>query len=537
MPEERTPVLVVGAGLTGLSSAVFLAWHGVPCIVVERHRDPLIHPRLRAVLPRTVELFRQVGLEPAIQAAASTDGGRSAWTPVSAETLASENHIAIEEGSEGGTLVDASPCRLAAIDQDQLEVLLRDRARQLGGQVRFSTELASFEQNADGVDAVLTDRRSGAQHAVHANYLIAADGDVSCVRRQVGVEVDGPGPLSHQVTAVVEADLRPALRGRHVSIAYLQRPQPFTVLLAHDSEGLRWAFGTRFSPEQESIDDYDDDRIADMIRAAAGLPDVDVTLLPQIPGTNRKVLGFTIGAQVARRYRAGRVFLVGDAAHVVPPTGGLGGNTGIQDTHNLAWKLAADLGGQAGPSLLDTYHTERHPIGTFTMRQALARFAARMGHAGTAEPLVDYAAVGYGYQYRSAAVIGADDDTRPLMPSGLTGQPGTRAPHVTVVQDGAACSTIDLYGQRFVLLVGSHGEPWTQAADHVARAVAVPLDVYRFGIELTGDDPAAAHGIGCQGALLVRPDGFVAWRSTDAVVEPAATLERALRSVLGKASS
>ena len=132
MPNERTSVLVVGGGLTGLSSAVFLAWHGVPCIVVERHPDLLIHPRLRAVLPRTVELFRQVGLEPAIQAATFSDGGRSAWAPVRAETLASEDYTAVEEISEGGSLVGASPSPFGAIDQDKLELLLLDRARGLG---------------------------------------------------------------------------------------------------------------------------------------------------------------------------------------------------------------------------------------------------------------------------------------------------------------------------------------------------------------------------------------------------------------------
>ena len=153
-----------------------MAWHGVPCIVVERHPDLLIHPRLRAVLPRTVELFRQVGLEPAIQAAMSLDGGRSTWAPIRAETLASDNYATIVEGSEDDSLIAASPSPFAGIDQDKLEVLLRDKARELGADVRFSTELTSFEQHADGVDAVLEDRRIGVEHTVQAQYLIAADG-------------------------------------------------------------------------------------------------------------------------------------------------------------------------------------------------------------------------------------------------------------------------------------------------------------------------------------------------------------------------
>ncbi len=534
MRDEQTSVLVVGGGLTGLSSAVFLAWHGVPCTVVERHPDLLIHPRLRGILPRTVELFRQVGLEQAIRAAAFADGAEFTWTAVRAETLASQDVMPAEEvEAEDGAIADASPSPFGAIDQDKLEILLRDKALQLGAQMWFSTELTSFEQDGDGVTATLMDQRNGAERTVRADYLIAADGNASPVRRRLGVEVDGPGPLFHTITAIVEADLNPALRGREVSIAYLQRPQPFTVLMAHDSAGLRWVFGTGYSPDHESIDDYGDERVADLIREAAGLPGAEITLRPQIPGTDRKVLGFTIGAQVAREYRAGRVFLVGDAAHVVPPTGGLGGNTGIQDAHNLAWKLAAVLSGHAGEPLLDTYHLERHPAGVLTMRQALARFGARMG-PGASEPLVDYAALAYGYQYRSPAVVGASGNVSPVMPSELSGQPGTRAPHVTVIRSGKEISTIDLYGRRFVLLAGVDGEAWASAADRVARKLRVPLDVYRLGVELNPSDAQDRHGIEAEGALLVRPDGFVAWRRPEATGEPAAELEEALRSVLAR---
>ncbi len=127
------------------------------------------------------------------------------------------------------------------------------------------------------------------------------------------------------------------------------------------------------------------------------------------------MLGFAIGAQVAQQYRDGRVFLVGDAAHIVPPTGGLGANTGIQDAHNLAWKLAAAVKGKAGPALLDTYHDERRPVGLLTMEQALARWGSRVGEGADEEtvPLMDYAAVAFGYRYQSAAVIGAPADARP----------------------------------------------------------------------------------------------------------------------------
>src|SRR5215216_3700186 len=450
MYDDETPVLVVGGALTGLSGAVFLGAHGVPCVVVERHPDLLIHPRLRGINPRTVELFRQVGLEPAIQAASYVSGEQYAWVPIRAETLADEEYAGIDE-EEADASDSASPSAFGPIDQDKLEILLRDRARELGADVRFSTELKSFEQDDTGITAVLQDRRTGTQHALRADYLIAADGWNSPIRHRLGIGTDGPGVLYHTITAMVEADLTPALRGRRLDIAYLQRPQPYTILMAHDGVGQRWVFATGYDPERESIEDYTDERVAGMVRAASGLPDVEVRLRPQVPGTDLKVLGFSIGAQVARRYRAGRVFLAGDAARINPPTGGIGGSTGIQDAHNLGWKLAAVLRGQAGPALLDTYHAERHPLGLFTMQQALARWQSRIGAGGGADsaPLVDYAAVAFGYRYRSSAVLGAPEDAAPpLPPEELAGQPGTRAPHLPLTLDGREISTLDLYGQR-----------------------------------------------------------------------------------------
>jgi putative polyketide hydroxylase len=248
------------------------------------------------------------------------------------------------------------------------------------------------------------------------------------------------------------------------------------------------------------------------------------------------VLGFTIGAQLAHSYRAGQVFLVGDAARIVPPTGGLGGSTGIQDTHNLAWKLAAVLDGRAGPGLLDSYHDERHQVGRLVLEQALARFQFRMaqGGGGQAVPLIDHAAVALGYRYRSSAVLGASAETTPVPPARLAGAPGTRSPHREIELDGDKLSTLDLYGRQPVLLAGAAGAGWTEAAERVADRLGVPLRAYRFGVELAGQDLAAAHGIGDDGALLVRPDGFVAWRSPAAVADPAAELDRVLRATLGR---
>ena len=532
---DVVPVLVVGGGLVGLSTALCLSWQGVRPLLVERHPDLLIHPRARGFTQRTVELFRQIGIEPDIRAASFAGGDDFRWVAVRAETLAGD-HEPAEEAEEGEKMRTLSPAPFAPIDQDKLEVILRRKAEELGADIRFSTEMVAFEQDDTGITSVLKDRRTGAEQTVRASYLVAADGWDSPIRERLGIGLEGPGPFFHVLTALIDANLRPALRGRPLNIAYLQQPRPGTILMSHDEAGQRWVFGVGFSPQSgESSADFTEERLVELVRAAAGLPDVAVSLRPQIPGTDLKVLSFAIGAQVAQQYRAGRVFLVGDAAHIVPPTGGFGANTGIQDAHNLAWKLAAVVQGQAGPALLDTYHDERHPVGLLTMEQALARWGSRIGEGteGQTVPLLDYAAVAFGYRYRSAAVLGAPPDDRPaLMPTELTGQPGTRAPHVWLARDGQRLSTIDLFGRGYVLLTGADGQPWVDAARSIANTA---VDAYRIG---DGDfvDPDGrwpdAYGVTAGGAVLVRPDGFVAWRSPDNVANPARELSGALSLLL-----
>jgi putative polyketide hydroxylase len=513
---------------------VFLSAHGVPCVVVERHPDLLIHPRLRGIHERTVEMYRQVGLEPAIRQASFARDEAMVWHAVMAETLASEQFQPVDESDDSDQFAGASPSVFAPIDQDKLEVVLRDRACELGADVQFATELESIDDGGDGVIARLVDRRTGSERHLRADYVVAADGSGSPLRKRLEIGVDGPGPLFQTMTSMITADLTPALRGRRVDIAYLQRPNPGTILLAHDRAGRNWVFGTGYDPRYQSLEDFTDERVADLVRSATGLPDLAVRIYPQIPGTDLKVLGFPLGAQVAQRYAAGRVFLVGDAAHMMPPTGGFGGSTAVHDAHNLAWKLAAVVNGYAGSGLLDTYHDERHPVGLFTMRQALARFRLRMSQGGGGEddPIAQPAAVTFGYQYRSSAVLGAADDARPLLPAELHGQPGTRAPHMEVTKDGRTISTIDLYGRGLVLLAGPDGDGWMAGAHAAAERLGVPLDRYRFGAELGVPAAAAAHGIGQDGALLVRPDGYVAWRSEGATSDAHGEAERVLRAVL-----
>jgi hypothetical protein len=243
-------------------------------------------------------------------------------------------------------------------------------------------------------------------------------------------------------------------------------------------------------------------------------------------------------ADSAERYREGRVFLAGDAAHTMPPNGGFGGNTGFQDAHNLAWKLALVLSGVAGPGLLDTYDDERRPIGELTVEQAYTRYVTRVApYLGTEgmQPLVDDFSIEIGCRCNSAAVVPEPGDDRSLHehPRESKGRPGSRAPHVFVPHNGDAASTLDLFGKGFVLLAGADGAAWHAAALGAADRVGVPLDAYIIGDVASGF--ADAYGISQAGAVVVRPDGVVAWRAVESEEsEPEVTMRETLASLVCK---
>ena len=235
-----------------------------------------------------------------------------------------------------------------------------------------------------------------------------------------------------------------------------------------------------------------------------------------------------MAALVAERFQQGRIFLVGDSAHVMPPTGGLGANTGIGDAYNLAWKLAAVIHGYARPALLASYDVERRPVAEFTTEQAYARYLVRLAPITDEKPAVareevDNERIIFGYRYQSQAILAdADDECAgwlddPWQPSGC---PGTRAPHVVLEREGEQLSTLDLFGCHFVLLTGSEGDLWQIAARQAVEQLHLELDVYQVGGSTGLVDKhqqfIQAYGITACGAVLVRPDGYIAWRAREA---------------------
>ncbi|MGV9247810.1 FAD-dependent oxidoreductase [Streptomyces sp. NPDC003710] len=533
---DYVPVLIVGGSLVGLSASVFLGRLGIQHRVVERHAATSAHPRGRGNNMRTMELFRTAGLEPAIRKAAATLSKNHGILQV--DTLHSGNRRWLSARITGRA-PEADVCSTVrcACSQNDLEPVLLEGARDLGGDVRFNTELLSFTQDDDGVRAIVQDRTSGDTWTVNTDYLLAADGPRSPVRQRLGIEHSGSGDLFHNISVTFRSKrLREVAGDQLFVVCYVTDPAGEGVLLPVDNEE-QWVFHVPWFPERgQTMEYFTDDRCIEHIRAAAGVRDLDVEITGRAP--------WHAADRVANSYRDGRVFLMGDSVHEMPPTGAFGSNTGIQDAHNIAWKIAAVLRGWAGPALLDSYEPERRPVAQVTSARATVQ-AAREQHPGysartASNDAADLMTTALGYRYVSGAVVGAAVD-EPLIPDRLClrADPGTRAPHMWVTRDGETLSTIDMYERSFVLLCARPG--WRDAARTVAARLNVPLEAYTVGegaeFDLdTGDgaDWASVHGTTPEGAVLVRPDGFVAWRADAQPADGEETLTGVLRQVLGR---
>ncbi|BCJ47990.1 FAD-dependent oxidoreductase [Actinoplanes ianthinogenes] len=517
MRESYTPVLIAGGSLVGLSSAVFLARQGVSCMLVERHPGTSVHPRAVGYYPRTMELLRQAGLEErALKAAA---GFASHRTRAGVESLAGATRFSRTEMDEDD-LGAVTPCRLLLLTQDRLEPLLREEAEHLGADLRFATTLTSFTQDRTGVDAELFDEQTGRTWRMRSDYLIGADGPRSRVREALGISRTGKGVLSRHVSIAFHADLAAVLDGRRFSVVHVENDQVRGILV-HDDTLREGTLIVGYDPERgESLDDFTDQRCERLVRAAIGVADIDVRIRSRFP--------WDMAESTATRYVDARVLLAGDAAHVIPPTGGYGANTGIADAHNLAWKLAAVLAGTAGPELLDTYDSERRPVGAFAAAQGALQLAVRSGTA-TAEQRAaafDAQVVTMGYAYPAPG----DPVPFALDPAERTAEPGTRAPHVWLPGDGGQTSTLDLVGTGFTLLTAGDGERWTTAARAAAAVTGVPVEAHAIDPGTPGF--TGRYGLDPGGAALIRPDGFVARRFPAGSGDPARELTAAIRNVL-----
>lgn len=541
------PVLVVGGGPVGLAASILLAQQGVAHLVAERRTAPVAAPAAHAVNARTFEVLRAAGVDmDAIAAACKSpaDAGAVRWMT----TLFGDELGSLPYERQGDDVLAVTPTPLRNLSQHRLEPILVEHARkQPLAELATGSEWVSCEQDEEGVTSVLRDVASGATRRVRSRWLLAADGAGSPVRRALGIEPVGPARLAAFVMIHFETSLRARLAGRPAVLYWITEPGAGGTFVAHDLDST-WVYMVPFDAERESLADYGEARCVALVRRAMGDPDAEVPI--------RTISTWHMTAQVAARYREGRIFLLGDAAHRFPPTGGLGLNTGVQDAHNLVWKIAAVEAGWAPASLLESYESERQPVARanadVSLRNAVkmievvqavaspddggrsARVAAAI--ANQAEHF-DMLGLQLGFRYERGALV--DDGVASPQPANPvrdfvpSGRPGARLPHAWIARGGGRVSTLDLVAHdRMTLVTGPAAQAWRDAADALGGRSLAHVAI---GADVPDSDGAwrAQLGIGDAGALLVRPDQHVAWRSADAPADPRAALAGALSAILG----
>lgn len=536
MESNDVPVLIVGGGLSGLASALFLAKHNIEYLLIERHLSTAIHPKAGGITFRTMELFRELGLEQKIRSAGKTlenCRGRIAVHTIAEANQEEFAQLRVTQYENDEKLLqkvkEISPSKQTACYQITLEEIMLQEARTLGGELSFYHELVSYEQNEQGVIATIRNRETEKESVIHCDYVIAADGAKSKIREQLGISTEGRGTIGgYYMNIYFEADLSEFIQGDAFGFSMVLHPEVLGALIPVDNE-RRWIYHVSYDPlKGERPEDFTIERCKQIIQTAIGSANVEPEIVSVLP--------WKAAESTATKFQDNRIFLVGDSAHIMPPTGGFGSNTGIQDAHNLAWKLAAVIKGKAKPKLLETYHEERYPVAKLTTDYASSLlFRAANREEGSLNNM-DGLAVTVGYQYCSEAII--DDSVTPHRMDSveLNGRPGTRAPHFFGTYDGKEVSILDLLGNDFVLLTIAENRTWAECVQNVSSTLGINIKFYSVG--LRGDFIAQEnvfrelYGIENEGIVLIRPDGFIGWRSEKEVVNLDVVLNEVMNHLL-----
>ena len=588
MQDVETDILIVGGGVVGLSASILLSALGVDTLLVTYHPATSKHPKAHILNQRTLEIFHEMGVAEDVYAA-GTPAAQMKYAGWYAGLAGPGPYYGREigrveawgAGSADPDYVAASACRPANCPQIYVEPILKTHAeKHAPGCVRFHQELIDFAQDEQGVTATISDRATQTRYRVRCRYLLGADGGRT-VGPMAGIKQLIRGSLMRMASVHFRADLSRYASGHDVLTRFLVNPDhggswASGVLLpegptkwGHQSE--EWVYHATYTGGDGP---FDRQVVLDRMYAVLGIGQLNV----EIVGVSE----WKMDSVIAERYRAGRVFLAGDACHRHPPTGGLGLNSGVQDAYNLCWKLAAVLAGRADDALLDSYETERKPVAENNIERATAnavnQFAIdkALGLSPTATPEQNWQRmkilwedgenadgirrsvqkavlsqrigfrhhnVDFGYIYSAGALVpdgtSSPEPIDPVLVYRPNTRPGSPVPHALIQQDDTPIAISSLFSAgRFVVIAGEEGQAWLNAAQGLAVARGISLTALRIGLH-DGDYIdirgvwAKVRGIGRSGAVLVRPDRYVGFRAPELTSDPRQTLEQAFTTILG----
>jgi 2,4-dichlorophenol 6-monooxygenase len=566
-PMGETDVLVVGSGPAGASAALFLASYGTSTLMITKYSRLSDSPRAHITNQRTMETMRDMGIEDVLMREATPweyMGNTTFCTSLAGEELGRIPSWGTDTARHADYELQ-SPCTMLDAPQTITEPILVKAAQERGARIRFDTEYLSHTQDETGVTSTVRDRLTGAEYTIRSRYLIGADGARSKVAADAGLPFEGPGATGGAMNIVIEADLsrfvahrpsvlywmlQPGAEREGVGLGVLRMIKPWHEWM------LMWGYEVAVGPPE-----FTDEFIRELAVKLVGTEDFEMKVSSYAP--------WTVNHQFATTIARGRVFCAGDAVHRHPPTNGLGSNTSIQDSYNLAWKLAHVVAGTAAPALLASYDAERAPIARQIVERAnqsivdtgkiltaldlsdttdvarLDRQLALRKEPGPAGEKVraalreaiaykayefDAHGVEHNQRYASAAVV--PDGTPmpeyqrdPELYAQPTTWPGAKLPHTWVTRGGRRVSTLDLAGHgRFTLVTGIGGQPWLDAAAELGADLGLAITPVLIGPGQPYEDPygtwAALREIDDGGVLLVRPDLYVAARHRAAPASP-----------------
>ncbi|MBO9380766.1 2,4-dichlorophenol 6-monooxygenase [Sphingomonas histidinilytica] len=580
-PAYETEVLIIGTGPAGGTLALALAKAGIRVVVVNRYGWTCRTPRAHITNPRTMEIFHDLGVIYDVNLYAMP--GALMGENVMCQSLAGEEFGRLRTwGNEPGRKCNyayGTPETNVDLPQTYLENILLGAAAHKGAEVLFHTEFLRFDQDEDGVTSLLHNRLTGEKSAIRSKYLVGADGARSAIAAQLGLPFKGEMDKSGATNIVFTADLTKYVEHRPSSLYWMFQPGdgPGGIVSAALRTVRPWNkwLGTTFY-DINNPPDIDEAEARRLMHLLIGDDSIDVQI--------ESVSLWAFNESWATRFQDGRVFCAGDAVHRHPPLKGLGSNTSVQDSYNLAWKLAYVLRGMATPSVLDSYSQERVPVAeefvpaAFGAMKYHEKVVGALNPTLSADPAISTASfnvlkgddtataerrrqlqqavadtyrtfdcpgIELNQRYRSCAVAAPEGEAPPAFTQDPeiyyqpTSFPGARLPHAWLFRDGRKISSLYVCGGgEFTLLTGNSGAGWRTIAKAVSEELGVPIRVITIGLgqdyqDLYGDY-ARISEVEESGALLVRPDVYIGWRTGSLGETAQADLNAALSAILGR---